>query len=411
MKILHIVTGCPLSYQGGITNYVRDLAKTQSNNGHNVWVMCSYDNNKCDNINYKFCKSNIQPLTLGKMIDKKVLRDIDEFLKEQAFDLVHLHMMLDLDWDLFDVLKKYKYVVSLHDYFYLCPRIKMVDEKFHICGKVDLDKCKKCVGLFDQYSTTRRINRKLNAVLNIKLPHICNETLITRFKKMKNLLEGAQILLPVSNKVEEIYRKSGISNNYKVLHIGNISANNFSNITTTDNVKNDKIRIAMLSSLMRLKGGDIYIKFAKEFDPKKYEFHFWGRADDLSNELKNSTIIDHGAYKQSDLTNILSTIDIGMVLSIWEDNAPQVVMEFLNNKVPVVGTKMGGIPDFIDNRVNGILFDPYDNKEINSIIEFFNNKFTIEMLLKWKKNIKRTKTPNEHYLDLLNVYTSELNIK
>lgn len=408
MKIIHISTGFPLSFQGGITNYVRNLAKKQAENGHEVWVLSGPDNNKESDLHYKEYSSSIRPFSLKKAVDKKSLLELERFLAKEKFDIIHIHMMLDIDWDLYNVIKNYRYIVSLHDYFYLCPRIQMVDIDGNVCKTYDKEKCRRCVKLFDQYRYTNAIKRRLKKYFNIVLPDIESPVVNERFEKMKKLLEGAKMLLPVSKRVMEIYEESGILNTYKVLHIGNSSADKFSDVAVRYKKTSGRIKIAMLSSLSHIKGGDLYIRFAKEFDSRKYEFHFWGRTDILQIGDNKSNIIYHGAYKQDQLSGILSDVDIGMVLSIWEDNGPQVVMEFLNNRIPVVGTKMGGIPDFVIDGENGFLFDPYNPAEIDRVIDYFNHEFTYDKLSILQHNIKHTKTPSEHYDDMMEVYQEVL---
>lgn len=51
-------------------------------------------------------------------------------------------MILDIDWNLYDIIKNYNYIISLHDYFYLCPRICMVDRNKLLCSKYEENRCK-----------------------------------------------------------------------------------------------------------------------------------------------------------------------------------------------------------------------------------------------------------------------------
>ena len=102
-------------------------------------------------------------------------------------------------------------------------------------------------------------------------------------------------------------------------------------------------------------------------------------------------------------------MDVGLVLPIWEDNGPQVVMEMLNNKLPVIATSMGGITDFVNDN-NGYLFNPYSNDGLEKAVDFINN-LTSDKVFNMKTMISRTLSPKEHCLELLNVYQKILQAK
>lgn len=67
-------------------------------------------------------------------------------------------------------------------------------------------------------------------------------------------------------------------------------------------------------------------------------------------------------YRYEDIPDLLADRDLGVVAPIWWDNAPQVVFELLALGVPVLGARIGGIPDFVHDGRNGLLFEP-DNAE------------------------------------------------
>jgi glycosyltransferase involved in cell wall biosynthesis len=50
----------------------------------------------------------------------------------------------------------------------------------------------------------------------------------------------------------------------------------------------------------------------------------------------------------------------GLAPSVWPDPCPTVVMEGMVSGKPMIGTRMGGIPDMIDDGVNGLLVLPND---------------------------------------------------
>ena len=68
----------------------------------------------------------------------------------------------------------------------------------------------------------------------------------------------------------------------------------------------------------------------------------------------------HGRYRQPDLASLLRDIDVGIVPSLCEDTAPNTVLEFQAAGIPVIGSRIGGIPEQIDDGGNGMLVAPGD---------------------------------------------------
>lgn len=403
MRICHISTGFPISFQGGITNYVRSLAERQEEAGNSVTVICSPDNEKQKFSVECYKSKKIEPFSLKYRRDLNGLKYIEELLEKGKFDIIHIHMMLDIDFDIVRIVKKYNYVVSLHDYFYLCPRIRMMTVDNRLCDKFDSKKCDRCLSFFGSHGIFYRINSFLSnhKLPTIKYPALYNKSKL-RFDKYKELLESAKLVIPVSSRVMEIYKQSGINADYKVMHIGNNSAYDYDCDYKPTINGDDKFTVVMLGSLSYSKGAELFIDLAKALDSNKFRFVFYGRSGHYKEDLMNNGILDKGPYKQSDLKNILKNADLGCVLSVWEDNGPQVVMEFLNNHVPVIGTRLGGIPDFVNN-TNGFLFNPWSDTEYKELVKELND-LSDRKLLQIKASIKRTTTPDEHYEEMMSEY-------
>ncbi len=71
-----------------------------------------------------------------------------------------------------------------------------------------------------------------------------------------------------------------------------------------------------------------------------------------------------GGYAHEEVPGMLAGIDAGLVPSIWWDNGPQTVMEFLACGVPVIGAALGGIVDLVHHEVNGLLFRGNDRFDL-----------------------------------------------
>ena len=410
MKICHISTGFPISFQGGVTNYVRTLAEYQISQGHEVYVISGPDSGNFSFKVKEYKSDKITPMKWRAPIDKDGLIILKSFFENNGFDLIHIHMMLDIDWDIYEIIKDYKYIISLHDYFFICPRIQMLMHDNKICTSYEEKKCMHCISLFNTIRLTNALEYKIShytSLRNFRFPEIPSKMTKERYKRFKKLLENASFLLPVSNRVKEIFINSGINGNYRVMHIGNVTADRYEPHYEFDENKK-VIDIAMLGTLTYSKGADIFIEIAKKVNRNNVAFHFYGRSGKYSEAIRKSGIIDHGPYNQKELPDILKNIDFGMCLSVWEDNGPQVVMEFLNNHIPVIGTKLGGIPDFVKDGHNGILFNPFDESEVHGLIDKINN-MDIQELKRMTSNVERTTTTQEHCIDMDSVYREAMN--
>jgi glycosyltransferase involved in cell wall biosynthesis len=55
--------------------------------------------------------------------------------------------------------------------------------------------------------------------------------------------------------------------------------------------------------------------------------------------------------------------------SLWYENAPVAALEAMASGVPVIGSKIGGIPEIVRDRETGLLFAPGDSAELASRLE------------------------------------------
>lgn len=411
MKILQISTGFDITYSGGgIPNYVRNVSTALTNAGHDVYVLYSQDNGKDKkHLTYKTINFNtsMKPFHLDSVLVNEDIYRLESIIKDIKPDIIHVHMMIDLPIFVLDMFRQYaKLVISLHDYSHLCNRIILIDSNGKLCeNSFNNLRCNNCISKEDTISN-RYIRRAIKEAKNlIGIKNLLDSNGHNeRFMSGRELFSNADALIAVSNRVKEIYQFNGYTNdNFYVEHIGNYTAeDNFRKLFANRKYKEDLdlISLGFIGNLTYHKGGDILLNIANNITHK---IHIYGGIDKgLYKKIKNiDNIVYHGKYSHDDLKSILESIDVGLVLPIWEDNAPQVVFEFLNSGIPVIATRMGGIPDFI-NDSNGMLFDIENDIHLN-IAHFINNNIYNFYNSRINK-FEGTKTPDEHVLNLLAIY-------
>jgi len=73
-------------------------------------------------------------------------------------------------------------------------------------------------------------------------------------------------------------------------------------------------------------------------------------------------------YDVQDIPRLVGGADLGVVPSTWWDNGPQTVLEFQACGVPVLGARVGGVPDFVAEGVDGALFRGGDPEDLARVL-------------------------------------------
>ncbi len=58
-----------------------------------------------------------------------------------------------------------------------------------------------------------------------------------------------------------------------------------------------------------------------------------------------------------------------LILPTFEDNCPMVVLEAMAGGLPVAASRVGGIPDLVTHKIDGLMFDPHSPTDLKATIE------------------------------------------
>ena len=108
------------------------------------------------------------------------------------------------------------------------------------------------------------------------------------------------------------------------------------------------------------------------------DIHFSIVGDGTSKNELQQLSIDYGIEKyitfcgsSNDITHYLSQSDI-FILPSMDEGFPISILEAMRASLPIVSTKVGGIPEMLENGVNGIFIDP-STKGVCDFISNINN--------------------------------------
>ena len=207
---------------------------------------------------------------------------------------------------------------------------------------------------------------------------------------VKIFYKKADLIISNSKKVSKDIAKF---TNQKSIYIYPGSIKNEKRKIFFSKVSSGKTKIIWIGRLAKEKGLDILVNTFKEINKKSFKVYIYGNGP-LKNYLKNQinkfnlekNLIMKG-YK-SDISNEIYKYDLLINTSMFE-GFPNVVVESLNNSVPVIASRSGGgINEIISKGKYGQLFDVTKSNDLKKkILNFI--KFP-------KILIRKAKTSKSH---------------
>src|SRR5205823_2145340 len=90
---------------------------------------------------------------------------------------------------------------------------------------------------------------------------------------------------------------------------------------------------------------------------------------DLERMAEGLPVRFEGAFDRATAAAVYRGIDVLVVPSLWPENAPLVLQEASLHGVPVVAARVGGIPEFVTDGVNGLLYDATSANELAAALQ------------------------------------------
>ena len=144
-----------------------------------------------------------------------------------------------------------------------------------------------------------------------------------------------------------------------------ITLHNFKDIAPLENIEK-KDYILEFGKLCKDKGTETLIKVARQMPDQKFVFVGYGPAVDLMKDIPN---VEYLGFKGGEeLNRIIAEAKISVCPSEWYENCPFSVIESVSFGTPVVGSRMGGIPELIVEGKTGELFEAGNTEELKAAI-------------------------------------------
>jgi glycosyltransferase involved in cell wall biosynthesis len=278
---------------------------------------------------------------------------ISETLTLGKFDIVHVfHPMRVGTVVKLAEQKKIPVVLTLTDFWLMCPKGIAVTQKGEVC--LSSDNGQKCES--ECYADLPR------------------DRLKCRLFQTHALIEGTAKVISATNSMKQVFEHGGLASKIIQIPFGE----DYSAIVpnSKDYRNNSDIILGFMSTLTPHKGAHILIEaynIAKQSNIalRIYGDHFgnteyYNTLRKLANH--NGNVEFCGAYKYEDMTRIYNEIDMLVIPSTWWENSPLVLSRALAHKVPAIVSNLGGMTESVQDGVNGYTFEVSNPESLAGIL-------------------------------------------
>ncbi len=327
---------------GGVSIYVRTLKKLLLDRGYDVKVLSSDIYSKGDYPFYDYLFKGFKEESLARVVLyifnpfsyfklKKIIRDYKP-------DIIHLNNVLSqASPSICPLLNKVPSVMTIHGFSLICPFNK-IDYMKKICNKKFGKQCYHC--------------------LNKKYPYF-----LIKHNLYKYFFKKLDKFVTVSNYLKKEFKKEGFDN-IVTLH-NKIPLLEFSEIKS-----NDLLYMGRLSN----EKGIVYLinamkKVLKYFPNIKLNVVGAGDEEDKLRDLVNKFNLRNNIYFIGELSHnkILEYYKksaVVLIPSICPDSYPTVTMEAMSVGRPIIASRLGGLPEQIEEGKTGFLVPPRNPEAI-----------------------------------------------
>lgn len=322
---------------------------------------------------------------------------IERLVRLEKPDIVHLNNFAhQISPSILQVFRKYRIpvVMTLHDYKMVCASYLMINHG-KICeacknGKYHMCFLKKCV-------KDSRMKSFVN-VVEMYLHH-----------RILHIYDSIDVFISPSLFLKKKLEDMGF--NRKIIHLSNFIEDNGATLPHITKV-NTVLYFGRLSSE---KGIKTLIKAVRGLDIELRILGTGPYEDALKQYVKTEHIrnVCFLGYKTgNELTVEIRNALVVAVPSEWYENNPRTVLEAFSLSTPVVGARIGGIPELVKDRITGLTFKSGNVQDLKGKLKYcmYQKDQVIEMGKRARALVEEEFGSEKHYRVLMDIYHHAVSI-
>lgn len=305
-------------------------------------------------------------------------------IRERDTDVVHSFHLRHLGADLIDRVKEQGrgLIVSLMDFWFLCPRVILMKSDGSTCdGPPDEGRgCLTChtaplADELEQSPVREEIERLHETSRGESTPgwdlRSKVATMLERPAYLMERLAKADTIVAPTEFLRGVFAKNGAPEN-RMQHLAyGVDTGPLAEEVARLRPPERPLTFGFFGTYSPHKGPDVLVRAVQKVTGD-CRVVLRGRSTDFADfsaELaqqaaKDDRIKLDGPYAREELAAALAEIDVLIVPSTWHENAPFVVLEARAAGLPVIASRFGGLTEVVADEVDGDLFAPGDADDL-----------------------------------------------
>lgn len=388
--------------RGGSEKYYFELAELLKKHGHTVAFFSMKNENNIKTGDREYFVDEIDMNTgskfeaLNVIYSKKNKALMEKALEEFKPDIVHINnFQRQLSASIIDAVKEKNIplIMTAHDLNPICPASIMLynGEVCEDCITKGYTSCikKKCIKNSMLKSMLGYIEKKYYDLHKIfcKIDCIISPSEFNKNQLLKGKLKCNDITV-IHNFVNET-KKTDYTLGDCAFYFGRLSR--------------EKGILNLVEAINNIPGARLIIAGD---GPERENIQAYIKEHKLENRI---TLL--GYLNQNDIKENIRKCRFVTVPSIWYENCPYSILETMEIGKPIIGSKIGGIPELIQDGINGFTYEHNDISELTNILmKMFGNDETVKQFSKNSKQIFiQNYSAEAYYNELMTVYNKYIN--
>jgi glycosyltransferase involved in cell wall biosynthesis len=303
-------------------------------------------------------------------------------------------------------------VVTLTDFWFLCPRINLVRSNGQLCAPpFKAITCARCLGEEKRrYRISGQVAPALmNAFWRTQQSHIAR--IQARMAFLGETLNRVDMIISPSRFLRDLFIEAGVTAEQIVFCR---QGRDFPNLTPEllKKTRDTHLRVGYMGQIAPHKGVHTLFEAIRQLPDAALEVKAYGDSTpfpDYSHRLRqmirqDSRLSLAGVYERTEVSRVLQGLDVVVVPSVWYENSPNTILEAFAHRTPVIVSDLGGMAELVDDEVNGLRFAPGDAsslaKKLRQLID------EPELLTRLKNGVEPIKCLSAEMGELQGIYHS-----